>query len=83
MIKIGIADDHPIVREGLKLIITKIPDFTVVMESVRMARKSLKNCVRTSVDALHAVGYFHAGPKWNGYFEAAAHQMAQIAHPCF
>ena len=33
MIRIGIADDHPIVREGLKLLIAKTPDLTVVMEA--------------------------------------------------
>jgi two-component system invasion response regulator UvrY len=33
MIKIAVADDHPIVREGLKQIIAKTTDLTVVMEA--------------------------------------------------
>jgi two-component system, NarL family, invasion response regulator UvrY len=33
MIRIGIADDHPIVREGLKQIMAKTPDLSVVLEA--------------------------------------------------
>ncbi|MBT4513123.1 MAG: DNA-binding response regulator, partial [Chloroflexi bacterium] len=32
-IKILIADDHAIVREGLKLIISEVPDMEVVAEA--------------------------------------------------
>src|SRR5690349_10710314 len=33
MIRIGIADDHPIVREGLKQLISKTSDLSIVMEA--------------------------------------------------
>jgi two-component system invasion response regulator UvrY len=51
MIKIGIADDHPIVREGLKLIIAKIPDFTVVMEASD-GQETLEKLRKNNVDLL-------------------------------
>ena len=33
MIKVHIADDHPLIREGLKKILQEEPDLTVVGES--------------------------------------------------
>lgn len=46
MIRILIADDHAVVREGLKQIISEIPDMTVADEAVdghEVLRKVLKN----------------------------------------
>jgi DNA-binding NarL/FixJ family response regulator len=55
MIRILIADDHPIVREGLKRILGAVPDLTVVgeaasgPEAVEQARKTQANVVLLDV----------------------------------
>jgi two-component system invasion response regulator UvrY len=51
MIKIGIADDHPIVREGLKQIIAKTPDLSVVIEAAD-GQEVLDKLRKTPVDVL-------------------------------
>jgi len=51
MIRIGIADDHPIVREGLKQIIAKNTDFSVVLEASD-GQEVLEKLRKTPVDAL-------------------------------
>lgn len=33
MIRLAIADDHPVVREGIKRIVSEVPDLTVVAEA--------------------------------------------------
>ena len=51
MIRIGIGDDHPIVREGLKLIIAKTADLTVAMEASD-GQQVLDRLRKTPVDLL-------------------------------
>jgi two-component system, NarL family, invasion response regulator UvrY len=51
MIRIGIADDHPIVREGLKQVIAKTSDLSVVMEASD-GQEVLEKLRKTPVDLL-------------------------------
>ncbi len=51
MIRIGVADDHPIVREGLKQIIAKTTDLTVVMEAAD-GQEVLDRLRKNTVDVL-------------------------------
>src|SRR5688500_11336842 len=51
MIRIGIADDHPIVREGLKQIIAKTTDLSVVMEAAD-GQEVLEKVRKTPLDLL-------------------------------
>ncbi len=51
MVKICIADDHPIVREGLKLIISKISDLSVVAEAAN-GQEVLETLRKYAVDLL-------------------------------
>jgi two-component system invasion response regulator UvrY len=51
MIKIGIADDHPIVREGLKQIMVKTSDLSVVMEAAD-GQEVLEKLRKTPLDLL-------------------------------
>ena len=51
MIRLLIADDHPIVREGLKRIVTDCPDMKIVGEAID-GDDVLARCENTTVDVL-------------------------------
>ena len=51
MIRLLIADDHPIVREGLKRIIADCPDMKLVGEAVD-GDEALAKCVSAKADVL-------------------------------
>ena len=51
MIRLLIADDHPIVREGLKRIIAECPDMALVGEAVD-GDQALEQCAAATVDVL-------------------------------
>src|SRR5690348_2403183 len=51
MIRIAIADDHPIVREGLKQVLAKNADFSVVMEAAD-GQEVLEKLRKNAVDLL-------------------------------
>ena len=51
MIRLLIADDHPIVREGLKRIVAECPDMQVVAEAAD-ADEARTKCETAGVDVL-------------------------------
>lgn len=51
MIRLFIADDHPIVREGLKRLVAETPDLRLVGEATHRD-EILQNCRRSEVDLL-------------------------------
>src|SRR3954465_5390333 len=51
MTRIGIADDHPVVREGLKQIIAKATDLSVVIEASD-GQEVLDKLRKTPIDLL-------------------------------
>lgn len=51
MIRLLVADDHPIVRDGLKFVVAQSPDFRVVGEADDAA-STLQMCSRTEADVL-------------------------------
>lgn len=51
MIRLLVADDHPIVRDGLKFVVSQSPDFQVVGEA-EDAEATIEMCRRTDADVL-------------------------------
>ena len=53
MIKVLIADDHPIVRQGLRQILASIPDMEVAGEAVN-SQEALERILQTTADNIAA-----------------------------
>ena len=51
MIRVLIADDHPIVREGLKRILTECKDMDLIGEAAT-GQETLDKCAKKKVDVL-------------------------------
>ena len=66
MIKILVADDHPIVRQGLKQILSEYPDMTVADEA-GTGKEVLARVGKKGVFDIVLLDVYHARPERAGH----------------